>query len=134
MLFRSAESGVPTACEILPSEVLFEGDSEPMSTLKFGKDTLIEVQSTDSSLSNCGATAVTEQEMSEHEVTYFYQNGVLMRKWTPKHLKQLQWSATYQLVVPTTYRKQILSLAHDHVSSGHLGVWKTYNRISFGQV
>ncbi len=34
-----------------------------------------------------------------------------------------------QIVVPVCYRQTVLSLAHDHDLSGHLGIKKTYHRI-----
>jgi len=33
------------------------------------------------------------------------------------------------VVVPTSYRSQVLGLAHDHPWSGHMGITKTYERV-----
>ena len=52
-----------------------------------------------------------------------------MRKWAPSTDEDSGWNTTYQIVVPSGYRTQILSLAHDNVLSGHLGITKTYYRI-----
>ena len=40
-----------------------------------------------------------------------------------------EWSYVVQVVVPTSYRQSVLSLAHDHLWSGHLGIAKTYDRV-----
>ena len=39
------------------------------------------------------------------------------------------WAVKHQIVVPSSYRPHILSLAHDTPMSGHLGINKTYQRI-----
>ncbi len=52
-----------------------------------------------------------------------------MRKWSPSE-KDLSWKTVFQVVVPHSYREQILCFAHDHALSGHLGVNKTFSRIS----
>ncbi len=53
-----------------------------------------------------------------------------MCKWRPQSLsKQDEWSNVFQIVVPQTFQKEILKLAHDCSMAGHLGVNKTHNRI-----
>lgn len=39
-----------------------------------------------------------------------------------------EWNTKYQIVVPSCYRRKILSLAHDFVG-GHMGIRKTYYRM-----
>ena len=48
-----------------------------------------------------------------------------MRKWTAVS-DGSDWSATFQVVVPSVYREQILNLAHDNAMSGYLRITKTY--------
>ncbi|XP_028835757.1 uncharacterized protein LOC114790140 isoform X1 [Denticeps clupeoides] len=62
-------------------------------------------------------------------VAYFWEDGVLMRKWTPPVADDLIWNSVFQVVVPLKFRSQVLTLGHDNVFAGHLGVTKTYNRI-----
>ena len=57
---------------------------------------------------------------------FFLDNGVLMRRWSPD---SSEIRVVNQVVVPTDYRAQILSLAHDSSLAGHLGVKKTYHRV-----
>lgn len=54
-----------------------------------------------------------------------------MRKWCFRVDDDLDWNVVYQVVVPSTFRPQVLCLAHEHVLSGHLGITKTYNRILY---
>lgn len=59
-------------------------------------------------------------------VSYLIDNGVLLRKWI--HLLS-DLNTIFQIVVPSTYRSQVLALAHDSQWSGHLGITKTYQHI-----
>ena len=51
--------------------------------------------------------------------------GLLYRKWE-HNLGKGYW---YQLVLPSPYREKALRLLHDNVTSGHLGVRKTYLKV-----
>ncbi len=53
-----------------------------------------------------------------------------MRKWKPSHSDAADWQVRYQIVLPTGYRLQVLKLAHELPLSGHLGVTKTFHRVS----
>ena len=69
-----------------------------------------------------------KDEIGASQVVYYWEDGILMRKWAPS-ADDSGCNTVYQIVVPAGYRAQILSLAHDNVLSGHLGVAKTYYRI-----
>ena len=57
-------------------------------------------------------------------------NGVLMRKYRPPNVPANEsWHECHQVVVPKKFRSLILSVAHD-LSGGHLGINKTYHKIS----
>ncbi len=49
-----------------------------------------------------------------------------MRRWCPDDSNDSDWNVLNQIVVPACYRQTVLSLAHDHDLSGHLGIKKTY--------
>lgn len=52
-----------------------------------------------------------------------------MKKYRPAYVSANEvWKVTHQIIVPSCYRKEILSLAHDYIG-GHLGINKTYNKI-----
>ena len=68
--------------------------------------------------------------LSRDPVCFYTKNDVLMRKWRPSDVPaDDEWAVKYQIVVPSSYRPHILSLAHDTPMSGHLGIDKTYQRI-----
>ena len=74
--------------------------------------------------------AIDEEEAKHNRVCYYIRNGVLMCKWRPLTTPADQeWSIVHQIVVPKVYRSEILTVAHEHPLSGHLGVNKTYNKI-----
>ena len=74
--------------------------------------------------------AIDEEEAKHNRVCYYIRNGLLMRKWRPLTTPADQdWSVVHQIVVPKVYRFEILTIAHEHPLSGHLGVNKTYNKI-----
>ena len=53
-----------------------------------------------------------------------------MRKWRPSNVPaDADWSVKHQIDIPSSYRTHILSLAHESIMSGHLGVNKTYRKI-----
>ena len=55
----------------------------------------------------------SEQEARDNPVCYFSKDGVLMRKWRPPHVPSTnQWEITYQIVVPSNCREEVMKLAH----------------------
>ena len=71
--------------------------------------------------------AIDEEEAKHNRVCYYIRNGVLMHKWRPLTTPADQeWSVVHQIVVPKVYRSEILTIAHEHPLSGHLGVNKTF--------
>ena len=52
------------------------------------------------------------------------------RKWRlPDVPAEDEWAVKYQVVVPKTYRQDILGIAHETPLAGHLGVNKTFQKI-----
>lgn len=95
------------------------------SPLPVGREELSKAQRDDGTLVKCFDAVSNLQG----DTSYFIEDGLLMRKWQPRVVDDAECSTIYQVVVPTEYRAHVLSLAHDHVMSGHLGVTKTYNRL-----
>ena len=53
-----------------------------------------------------------------------------MRKWRPFDVPvDDEWAVCHEIVVPKSYRLEILSIAHGSPMSGHLGINKTYHKI-----
>ena len=74
--------------------------------------------------------SLSEEEAKNVPVCFYMKNDVLMRKWRPLEASaEDDWTVVHQIVLPKPYRKEVISVAHDHPMSGHLGVNKTYNRI-----
>ena len=90
----------------------------------------MEEQKADLELSQIRQTTMTEGEVGEVPVGYFVQNDVLMRKWRdPRSPASEVWSVVRQVVLPPSYRPEVLRLAHEAPVAGHVGVRKTQARI-----
>uniref|UniRef100_A0A8C1TD20 Gypsy retrotransposon integrase-like protein 1 n=1 Tax=Cyprinus carpio TaxID=7962 RepID=A0A8C1TD20_CYPCA len=93
------------------------------------RDKIIAAQNQDQTLRKCFSNVVNSDVVENRNTAFFLESGMLMRKWCSVVDADVDWSAVYQIVVPSEYRQYVLSLAHEHALSGHLGVTKTYNRI-----
>ena len=62
-------------------------------------------------------------------MAYYWEDGLLMRKWIQSQSGDLGWNTAYQVVVPAKCRLHVLTLGHDHDFAGHLGINKSYHRI-----
>ena len=94
------------------------------------KSQLIQEQQTDPEISKLIFRALPEDEISQVPMCYYIKNGILMRKWRPFDIPaDDEWAFYHQIVVPKSYRHEILSIAHESPMSGHLGINKTYHKI-----
>lgn len=100
----------------------------PSFNLPLGKLELIKAQHADLTLVSCFTTAVKQSALPKHSVAYYFEEEVLMRKWSPPKAEE-DWSTVYQVVVPKPYRLHALSVAHEHELSGHVGIRKTYDSL-----
>ena len=95
------------------------------------KSQLIQEQQTDPEISKLIFRALPEDEISQVPMCYYIKNGILMRKWRPFDVPaDDEWAVYHQIVAPKSYRHEILSIAHESPMSGHLGINKTYHKIS----
>ena len=95
------------------------------------KSQLIQEQQTDPEISKLIFRALPEDEISQVPMCYYIKNGIFMRKWRPYDVSaDDEWAVYHQIVVPKSYRHEILSIAHESPMSGHLGINKTYHKIS----
>ena len=103
-------------------------DTQGHDTLS--KSQLIQEQQTDPEISKLIFRALLEDEISQVPMCYYIKNGILMRKWRPFDVPaDDEWAVYQQIVVPKSYRHEILSIAHESPMSGHLGINKTYHKI-----
>ena len=94
------------------------------------KSQLIQEQQTDPEISKLIFRTLPEDEISQIPMCYYIKNGILMRKWRPYDVPaDDEWAVYHQIVVPKSYRHEILSIAHESPMSGHLGINKTYHKI-----
>uniref|UniRef100_UPI00358E509D filamin-C-like n=1 Tax=Myxine glutinosa TaxID=7769 RepID=UPI00358E509D len=71
-------------------------------------------------------------DYSEPGRTGYYVNGagVLMHKYSPKNMSSTQtWKVRHRVVVPGRHRQSVMQLAHDNISSGHVGAAKTLAKV-----
>ena len=101
------------------------------SDFKIDRESLIDAQKKDESLKELWINAVGEDDINDYSVCMYTKNGVLMRKWKPLSAPAYEsWKESRQLVVPKQYRNHVLSLAHDTPMSGHLGIRKTFDKLT----
>ena len=94
------------------------------------KSQLIQGQQTDPEISKLIFRVLPEDEISQVPMCYYIKNGILVRKWRPFDVPaDDEWAVYHQIVVPKSYRHEILSIAHESPMSGHLGINKTYHKI-----
>ena len=72
--------------------------------------------------------ASSDVDLDKEPQCLFFRDGTLMRKWRHYNVPD-QCNALEQIVMPSGYRDEILSVAHDGLA-GHLVISKTLNRIS----
>ncbi|KAJ8040765.1 hypothetical protein HOLleu_15161 [Holothuria leucospilota] len=116
---QDCESPGPTHSEGVKQE-----KSKMSDTLH--RDQLSVQQQHDEELQPLIAGALTEDESKDVPVCFYFKNNILMRKWRPPDAPiDEEWRIYHQIVVPRTYRREILSIAHEMPFAGHLGVNKT---------
>ena len=92
---------------------------------------LIKSQHADKELHTMFQRLVSADEAKLESECYYTNYGVLMRKWRPPQVPaEDDWAEYHQIVVPQSYRPEILSMAHETPLAGHLGVNKTYNKMT----
>jgi hypothetical protein len=84
----------------------------------------------DASVNKYFDETVSEQEYADLPTCYYVKSGLLMRKWRPPDVPADEdWRVFHQIVVPVKYRNDIMVLAHEFPTGGHMGVNKTHKRI-----
>ena len=96
--------------------------------LDISRENFARLQRDDKNLSNFFDKAVQKSEMDKVP-SYFIDNDILMRLYRPSKLSaDDSWADCEQLIIPTILRGKILEIAHSGES--HLGITKTYQRLS----
>ena len=98
-------------------------------TLPVDRAQYIAEQQCDVTLGKCLAAVLGKEEAKVKKAAYYLEDGMLMRTWSNPAADGVDWGTCHQVVVLQPHRQQVLSLAHDHPWSGHLGVTKTHDRV-----
>ncbi|XP_068204955.1 uncharacterized protein [Palaemon carinicauda] len=125
---RSSKKDTPTESSSNPLPVSEPMDfNELMSTYKIQPDSFSYQQRKDVTLQQCFNQV---KPKDTNKCSYFYiNNNVLMRKFRSSKNSHLEtWKDLFQVVVPKDIRPLILELSHS--ADSHLGITKTYERIS----
>ena len=75
------------------------------------------------------AREAAEENETDARVGFYYENGLLYRKWRPEGSSEGDVRECQQLVLPQQCRQAVLRLAHDVPMAGHMGISKTKDRI-----
>ena len=87
-------------------------------------DQLRTEQRSDESINKLFDMAVSERESNDVPVCYV-KSDVLMRKWRPVDVPAYDdWHVVNQIVVPKCYGSEIVKIAHEFPTGGHVGVKK----------
>ena len=83
-------------------------------------------QHEDPEVSPIFSRSVRESEVSQNPTCYFTKNEVLMKMWRPPDVPtEEELAVQYQIIVPKTYRPDVLSTGDETPLPDHLGVNKT---------
>ena len=93
---------------------------------------LIAAQERDNEIKKLFDIAVSEREIKTVPRGYYFkESGLLMRKWRdPRVPANEEWSVFHQIVVPKKFRGEILRLGHEVPMAGHLGIRKTFDKVT----
>lgn len=90
---------------------------------------LSQMQKADPTLQECFGRVVSNNKARDEKVAYVMDGEVLIRKWSSSVTGNTDCDSVYQIVVPAECRQQVMSVAHESMWSGHLGITKTYRAI-----
>ena len=83
---------------------------------------MIQDQQADPELVALAWETLTEKEAQDNPICYFKRSGALMHKWRPPNVPATDdWKITYQIIVPSNCRREVLELALSTTLPGHLG-------------
>ena len=103
------------------------------SSSRFTHCDLVKAQQEDFEIGKLYGSAIPQEEMENEADGFYLCNDVLMRKWRARECPADQdWRVVYQVVLPPCYREDMLKLAHEVPTAGHLGIRKTQAKVQPG--
>ena len=113
------------------ADTFFARLAEVSPCSQFTREALILEQEKAPSVAPLRQTAASAEDMKEVAEGFFIQDGVLLRKWRPRDRPAEEtWTVRTQVVLPESFREEVLRLAHEVSMAGHLGIRKTQEKIS----
>nr|XP_054592949.1 uncharacterized protein LOC129159780 [Nothobranchius furzeri] len=105
-----------------------KADADPQQGEPFPltAETLSAAQKSDITLKPYFEQVTTSDKTDKTTTHYLLDNDVLVRCWPQPAAEGMEWGLVKQIIVPSSYREHVVSLAHESDWSGHLGVNKTY--------
>ena len=83
-------------------------------------------QKNESELASLIKDALPPSEIDKVSEDYYVENDILMRKWSTHDVPaDAEWAVYHQVVLPKSYRNEVLNVAHEKPLGGHFGVCKT---------
>ncbi|XP_041484226.1 uncharacterized protein LOC121430866 [Lytechinus variegatus] len=122
--------------EVLLAETFFQdlerrADETESNGERYCRSSLIKAQNGDPSLQRLFAVAISEEEAQDSPQCFYIKSEVLMRKWRPPSRPATEeWSILHQIVLPQSYRQEVLRMAHEIPVGGHLGTRKTRSKVT----
>ena len=125
------ESEKATDTGVLLAETFFSYlDPSTGTKSVLSRAALIEEQKTDPEVRRLRQTAMSEIEANDVPEGFYIKDDVLMRKWrNPRSPASDDWSVVHQVVLPLSFRPEVLRLAHEAPMAGHVGIRRTRSRI-----
>ncbi|KAL2102623.1 hypothetical protein ACEWY4_001791 [Coilia grayii] len=112
------------------SDTFFATLSELPDCQQYTREALIAGQKSDTGLMLIRKTAVSSEESQVMAEGFYMRDDVLMRKWRPSDRPATEvWSVVEQIVLPRSFRSEVLRLAHEAPMAGHLGIRRTQAKI-----
>ena len=87
-------------------------------------------QKKDPELASLIKDALPPSEIDKVSEGYYVENDIIMRKWRTHDVPTYaEWAVYHQVVLPKSYRNEVLNVAHEKPLGGHFGVRKTRKKI-----
>lgn len=112
------------------ADTFFAKLAEVSPCSQFSHEALISEEESDPSVAPLRPAAASAEDLRDVAEGFFLQDGVLLRKWRPRDRPADEpWTVMTQIVLPESFRKEVLRLAHEASMAGHLGIRKTQENI-----
>ena len=106
-----------------------EGAVKESPPMGFSTEELKHQQREDKSLSNIHRFVDVPTDTPMVTACFRWKEGMLYRQWHPRGSKERDVRQVEQIVLPMSYRRKVLEIAHSVPMAGHLGQRKTAHHV-----